>query len=99
MGPIRVSVKNGNRNDRIWNGNDRSRKLPSNFRLDGKRGHADCGQHCGQRTADCGHANKKIPYVSAFSTLVENADTLENALKMRKNVRIRKFLTCPHFPF
>ena len=55
--------------------------------LGGKRGHADCG-----------HANKKIPYVSAFSTLVENADTLENAQKMRKNVRIRKFLTCPHFP-
>ena len=25
----------------------------------------------------CGHANKKIPYLSAFSTLVENADTLE----------------------
>ena len=49
-------------------------------------------------TADCGRTNKKIPYVSAFSTLVENADTLENAQKMRKNVRIRKFLTCPHFP-
>ena len=80
-------------------------------------------------TADCGHANKKIPYVPAFSTLVENADTLENAQenvqkrqnkkipcmsafstlvenaagtlenaqKMRKNIRIRKFLTCPHF--
>ena len=41
------------------------------------------------RTADSGHANKKIPYVSAFSTSVENADTLENAQKMRKNVRIR----------
>ena len=49
-------------------------------------------------TADSGHANKKILYVSAFSTLVENADTLENAHKMCKNVRIRKFLTCPHFP-
>ena len=43
-------------------------------------------------------ANNKIPYVSAFSTLVENADTLEDARKMRKNARIRKFLTCPHFP-
>ena len=29
--------------------------------LGGKRGHADS-------TADCGHANKKIPYVYAFST-------------------------------
>ena len=44
---------------------------------------------CGLRTANCGHANKKIPYVSAFSTLVENADTLENVKKMRKNARIR----------
>ena len=26
-----VSIKNGNRNDRIWNGNDRNRKWPSNF--------------------------------------------------------------------
>ena len=59
---------------------------------------ADSTADSGQRTADCGHANKKIPHVSAFSTLVENADTLENAQKMRKNVRIRKFLTCPHFP-
>ena len=59
--------------------------------LGGKRGHADS-------PADSGHANKKIPYVSALSTLVENADTLENAQKMRKNARIRKFLTCPHFP-
>ena len=57
------------------------------FRLGGKRGHADCGQ----QTADSGHANKKIPYVSALTTLVENADTLENAKKMRKNVRIRTF--------
>ena len=61
------------------------------LRLGGKRGHADS-------TADSGHANKTISYVSAFSTLVENADTLEDAQKMRKNVRIRQFLTCPHFP-
>ena len=39
------------------------------------------------QTSDSGHANKKIPYVSPFSTLVENADTLENAQKMRKNVK------------
>ncbi len=29
--------------------------------------------------------------MSAFSTLVENADTLENARKMRKNDKIRHF--------
>ena len=55
-------------------------------------------ENADMRTADSGHANKKISYVSAFSTLVENADTLGNAHKMCKNVRIRKFLTCPHFP-
>ena len=46
------------------------------------------------QTAECGHENKKIPFMSA---LVENADTLENTQNMRKNVRIRKFLTFPHF--
>ena len=66
--------------------------------LGGKRGHADCGQHCRQRTAACGTQITKIPHVFAFSTLVENADTSENAKKMRKNARIRKFFTCPHFP-
>ena len=40
------------------------------YRLGGKRGHA--GLRTALRTADSGHANKKIPYVSA----VENADTL-----------------------
>ena len=34
-----------------------------------------CGLRTALRTADCGHANKKIPYLSAFSTLVENART------------------------
>ena len=58
--------------------------------------YVDCGQHCGQRTADT--QIRKFCYVSAFSTLVENADILENAQEIRKNVRIRKFLTCPHFP-
>ena len=60
-------------------------KIPDvrNKWLGGKRGHADCGSTAdsGLRTAlwtrglENGHANKKIPYVSAFSTLVENADT------------------------
>ena len=35
--------------------------------------------------------------MSAFSTLVENADTLENARKTRKNDKIRNFLVMSAF--
>ena len=36
--------------------------------------------------------------MSAFSTLVESAESSENAQKMRKNVQIRNSLSSPHFP-
>ena len=53
----------------------------ASVRLGGKRGHADCGHAVRIRKK---RQNKKIPCVSAFSTLVENVDTLENAQKMCK---------------
>jgi hypothetical protein len=60
-------------------------------RLGGKRGQTDSGR----RTAD---TKRKFLFMSAFSTLVENADTLENARKTCKNDKIRNFQSCPHFP-
>ena len=59
-------------------------------------------ENADRRTADSGlrtaDTNKKFLFMSAFSTLVENADTLENARKTRKNDKIRNFYSCPHFP-
>ena len=56
----------------------------------------ECGHHL--RTTDRQTCKRHFPSMSAFSTFVENADALENAQKMRKNVQIRNSLSCPHFP-
>ena len=62
------------------------------FHFSGKRGHLrKCSENAYKRL------NNICFFMSAFSTLVENADTLENARKTRKNVSITFVFSCPHF--